>query len=400
MSKVLPFFLGLALVAAPAFSAELGTVTEEFNNHTVPVRVSGSTPELNGLSQRAFAAHGRYRADAVSYAYDIRFSQVSANSVRVDIARGLSHGADSGGGAVSEIVTGTTLRNALLRAADVAVEKTNGQGLRGFFTARLAFVCGQGSHKEVYTSDLFFGEVRRFTGDGAIAMFPRWSPDGSRLLYTSWLHGSPDIYTINLATLQRSTFESFRGSNFSARFSPDGRRVAMILTGSGSSEIWVSDAEGHGLLRLTNNDLVKSSPCWSPDGSRIVYGAGETNPQLYVMAASRGAGSRRLAGGFSGYCSEPDWNRVKPDKIAFTSRIGGNFQIAVVDLSTGAAAVVSKAAFDGMQPNWLPDGRHLVYTASNSQSSCLSILDTESGHSVRISPTSLGSAMQASVLAR
>jgi len=393
MAKVLPLFLGLALIASPAFSSELGDVTVVVDTHTIPVRVSGNTPELNALAQQAFGSHGRYRAEAVGYAYDIRFTAASASSVEVDIVK-------AGGSAASGVVSGTSLRNALLRAADLAVERTNGQGLRGFFTAKLAFVCGSGSRKEVYVSDLFGGEARRITSDGAIAMFPRWSPDGTRLLYTSWLHGAPDIYLINLSSYQRSTFESFRGSNFSARFSPDGRRVAMILTGSGNSEIFVSDSEGHSLVRLTNSETPKSSPCWSPDGSRIVYGAGETSPQLYVMAASRGAGSRRIAGGFSGWCSEPDWSRTNPNKIAFTSKQGGNFQIAVVDLSTGAPSVVSKAPFDGMQPNWLADGRHIVYTASDRSTSRLCILDTESGKSTAVSPRMLGSAMQASVLSR
>jgi TolB protein len=394
MSKVLSLILGLAAAAAPAGAVELGNVTVTVDTHTIPVRVSANTPELNTLAQLAFRSHGRYRLEATGYAYDFRFTLVAPDNVRVDIARGAAAAP-----AASATLPGTSDRNALLRAADYAVERTNGQGLRGYFASRLAFVAGRGGHKEVYVSDLFFGEVRRITGDGAVAMFPRWSPDGTRLLYTSYLHGSPDIYLINLANYTRTTFESFRGSNFSARYSPDGRQVAMILTGSGSSEIWVSDAQGHGLTRRTHSDTIKSSPCWSPDGGRIVFAAGEPSPQLYIMSAF-GGGLQRIAGGFSRFCGEPDWSRTNPNKIAFTAEPGGNFQIAVVDLGTGAADVVSQAPFDGMQPAWLPDARHLVYTASNATTSRLCILDTQSGKSTPISPAGFGPAMQASVLAR
>ena len=68
--------------------------------------------------------------------------------------------------------------------------------------------------------------------------------------------------------------------------------------------------------------------------------------------------------------------------------------------AAGKAEVVSKASFDGVEPSWLPDGRHLVYTARDRNSSVLSVLDTETGNSRRISVGSLGPVAQASVLAQ
>ena len=68
----------------------------------------------------------------------------------------------------------------------------------------------------------------------------------------------------------------------------------MVLTGSGGSRrYWTSDAYGHGLTRRTYSpNTAKSSPCWSPDGSRIVF-AQEPGPQLYVMSASGGGAATR-----------------------------------------------------------------------------------------------------------
>jgi TolB protein len=61
---------------------------------------------------------------------------------------------------------------------------------------------------------------------------------------------------------------------------------------------------------------------------------------------------------------------------------------------------VSKAPFDGVEPSWLPDGRHLVYTARTAYSNRIFILDTETGKSTPISPTSFGPTLQASVWSR
>jgi len=387
--------VALALASPLAAQLDIGRVEVTADNRTIPVRVSGTTQELNSLALQAFGSHGRYHVNPPSsFIYDIRFSPEGASQVRVDISRGY------GGDAVaSESASGSTLREALLSAADIAVAKTNGLGLRGYFSSRLAFIGERTGHTEIYTSDLFFGDVRQITHDHAIAMTPRWSPDGEKLIYTSFFRsGFPDIFQIDLGGYQRTTFVSFKGTNSGARYSPDGRQVAMVLSGEGEPEIYVSNAEGRGVSRRTHSDTTKASPCWSPDGSRIIF-AMQPGPQLYVMSSSGGT-PRRVTFDSSRYCAEPDWNRADPDKVAYTMRVGDNYQIGVLELSKEHGEQVSHAPFDGIEPSWLPDGRHLVYTARTGSTSRVCILDTETGKSFPVSPSSFGPAQQASVWSR
>jgi len=383
------FTLLASMAVTASAQRDIGSVEVVAEGRTLPVRVSADSPALNNLALQAFGSHGRYHLVAEGYQYDIRFSAAGPAQVKVDIAKGEQ--------TWSEVVPGTSQRNALLRAADAAVVQTNGLGLRGYFASKLVFIGERTGHKEVYTSDLFLGDVRQITRDGAIALKPRWSPDGEKIVYTSYYHsGFPDIFLMDLASYQRSTFESFRGTNDGARFSPDGRRVAMVLTGEGTSEIYVSDAEGREVARKTRFESDKASPCWSPDGRRIVF-VSSPGPQLYMMSAGGGP-LERITHGISSYCAEPDWSRGNPDRIAFTVRVGhDNYQIAVLSLSQGESKVVSHAPFDGLEPSWLPDGRHLVYTARTAYTSRLCILDTETGKSVPISPASFGPTLQADV---
>lgn len=394
MQTLFRFFVVLSLLATSAACGQgtrkLGEIRVEVDGNTIPVRVSANSADLQSLAQTAFNAHGRYRVVASGHAFDIKFTAQGANQVRVDVTRG-----SAATPVVGETVTGTSPRNALLRAADVAVAKTNGQNLRGFFTAKIAFVSQRGGKGDIYASDLFLGESMRLTQDNALVLTPRWAPDGSRLIYTSYYKtGAPDIYLLDPRTGRRETFASYRGTNMGARFSPNGQQVAMVLSGSGNSEIYTSNAQGRNAVQRTRSDSVKASPCWSPDGSQIVF-AMEPGPQLYVMSANGGA-PRRLSTGFT-YAAEPDWSRTDRNKIAFTARVGGGkYQIAVYDLATGKSQVVSKAPFDGLEPSWLADGRHLVYTASDKTSSVLCILDTETGKSTVIAPAS-SAAQKASV---
>jgi TolB protein len=390
MRKLSRILLLVALVAAPVFAQrKIGEVRVDVDANTIPVRITANSAELQTLANQAFDAHGRYKRVASGHSYDFKFTAVTPTQVRVDITRGAAATPVS-----SDVANGSTARHALLRAADIAVQKTNGMNQRGFFTARIAFVVQRSGRNEIYVSDLFLGEARRLSSEAAPVISPRWSPDGSRVIYTSYHRtGAPDIYLHDPVSGRKDTFASFRGTNSGARFSPNGQQVAMILTGEGTPEVYVSNAQGRNVVRKTRSELAKSSPCWSPDGSQIVF-AMEPGPQLHVIPAAGGP-TRRLSVGFN-YAAEPDWSRTSPNKIAFTARAGGSYQIAVYDIGAAKAKVVSKANFDGVEPSWLADGRHLVYTARDRSTSVLCILDTETGKSTRISPPD-SSAMQAGV---
>jgi TolB protein len=352
--------------------------------------VSADTAELNNLALVAFGAHGAYRLVASGYDYDVRFSLLGTAQVRVDVARA------DGQVVASESVSGTSTRNAFLRAADIAVTRTT--GLRGFFASRLAFISERTGHREVYTSDLFFGEAQQITHDRALAVSPRWSSDGHRILYTSYFQsGRPDVFELvnDDGGWRRETFASFQGTNGGAHFSPDGSQVAMVLSGEGNPDIYVSNAEGRSVSRRTRSRTAKASPCWSPDGGRLVF-TSEPGPQLYIMYASGGT-PQRLYTDISTYCAEPDWSRGDPNKLAFTIGVGRRFQVAVYDFSTRTSQQVSHAPYDAVGPCWLADGRHLVYTARTPGGSSIWILDTVSGRTRQISKSVLMPASEASV---
>jgi len=380
-------FLLLPVTAALA-QVHVGTVEITADRNATPIRVSGEPAELVNLARVAFDAHGAFRRVAEGEAYDFVFTQVGPAQVRVEILRGAGREP-----VLSREVSGTSARNALLRAADVAVEQVS--HLPGFFAGKLAFISDRGNGMEIMTSDLFGSEVVGWPGVSRQIVTPRWSPDGGRLIFTSYRNGFPDIYLLDLATRVPAVFVSVRGTNTGGRFSPEGSRVAMVLSGEGSSEIYVSNAQGKMISRLTRSSAVKAGPCWSPDGSRLVFTM-EPGPQLYVMAAAVGATAQRLPTNISKYCAEPDWCRWNPEEIAFTAAIGRGYQIAVYNFSTHTARQVSHAPLDAIEPCWLADGRHLIYTAREANRRSLWILDTESGKATRISPPSLGQCTSAS----
>jgi TolB protein len=393
LTSILVGALALAGLGSSTACAQrdLGTLEIPTEFKTTSILVTGSTAELNSLANQAFSAHGAFRRQPQGYAYTVDFALAGPNQVRVTVTRA------QGTPVVSQIVPGSSPRNALLRAADVAVRAMTNKP--GFFASKLAFIGERTGKPEVYTGDLFFGDVRQITKDKALALTPRWSPDGQRLLYTSFFRtGFPDIFQIDVGSLQRTAFVSFKGTNMGARFSPSGRNVAMVLTGEGNPEIYVGDGSGRQVTRKTRTSAVEAGPCFSPDGSQLVFTSDAAGgPQLYIMPAAGGT-ARRLPTRISGYCAEPDWSKAAPTKIAFTVRSGKGFQIAVHDLATGVAKVVSKQPGDAIEPSWMADGRHLVFSSRTAGASTIWLLDTESGKAVKLSADGGGKVSQASVL--
>ena len=382
---------GFAARAQAQSARNLGDVVIDAYLKNTPILVTGSTAELNTLANQAFGAHGAFRRQPQGYAYKVNFAPAGPNQVQVTVTRA------QGTQALNQVVGGNSTRNALFRAADLAVKAMTGKP--GFFASKLAFIGERSGKPEVFVGDLFMGEVKQITSDKSLAMTPRWSPDGGRIIYTSYFRtGYPDIFVMDLGSLQRNVFLSLKGTNSGARFSPNGQNVAMVLSGEGNPEIYVGNANGRQITRKTRTSAVEASPSFSPDGSQLVFTSDAAGgPQLYVMPAAGGA-PRRLPTRLSGYCAEPDWSKADPGKIAFTARIGRGFQIAVYDMKGGLAKQVSKQSADAVEPSWLADGRHIVFTNRVAGASSLWILDTENGKATQLSTAAAGKFSQASVL--
>jgi TolB protein len=394
MQKTFPVLLAFAALALTAITAraqrDFGEVVTQSDVQSVALTVTSSSTELQNLARIAFGVHGHYRVVASGGAFGVNFAPAGANQVTVTVTRG-------GSTIHSETVSGTSLRNALLRAADVAVAKTS--NLRGFFAGRLAFIAERGGQQTIMTGDLFFGEVQSYPVQGKQIVGPRWSPTGDRILFTSYRTGFPDIYSLETRTGQLTTLVSLKGTNSGGRLSPDGTRLAMVLSGEGNPEIYVGTAQGRQIRRLTNNQSVEASPAWSPDGTRLVFTSDAAGgPQLHVMSAAGGT-MQRLATNISRYCAEPDWSQTDANKIVFTAGVNRGYQIAVYDMAARSAKIVSKAPMDAIEPVWMADARHVVCTFRSANNRALYLLDTETGKATRLSPTALGNAWNASYLA-
>jgi TolB protein len=141
-------------------------------------------------------------------------------------------------------------------------------------------------------------------------------------------------------------------------------RIAFVLQGRGSKEIYVVDSDGENVQRLTNDGSIALSPTWSPDGARIAYTSyrGGT-PRLYERNVRTGAD--RVISDRQGINITPAY---APDgrTIAFATTAGGNTELATYNVERGCCLQQHSQGrrFDSLSPHYSPDGRQFVFVSN------------------------------------
>ena len=269
---------------------------------------------------------------------------------------------------LSRSYTGASLRRQAHTFADDIVQAITGK--KGIAQTKIAFkVEAAGGNGEIYVADFDGHNAQSITHDDAIVAAPAWVPGRLAIYYTSYKRGNPDIFFHNLGNGQRHVVAGYSGLNTSAAVSPDGTKVAMILSRSGSPDVWVGNADGSNLKQLTSTPEDESSPCWSPDGQWICFATKIAERRVLAKVPAGGGAVQRIPTPGAPNPTEPDWS---PDGkwIAFTSQAGG-FDICVVPAGGGAPTVLVA----GEDPSWSPNSRTLIFTRRVSGRYVLSVLD-------------------------
>ena len=190
---------------------------------------------------------------------------------------------------------------------------------------------------------------------------PVWSPDSTRIAFVSWRSGTQQIFVMNAdGTNQTNITNTAAGQNAEAAWSPDGSRIVFISTRNGQAEVFAMNPDGSGLARLTNTSN-SNFPAFSPDGQRIAFVtsvAGQT--EVFSMNPD-GSDKRNLSNYAAGPDDNFDW-RPRPNtpagaSVTFTSggitlnfanvTQAGNTTVTPIDPATAGTLPGGYALFGG-----------------------------------------------------
>ena len=195
--------------------------------------------------------------------------------------------------------------------------------------------------------------------------------------------GRTKIYTIDLATGRVTALTSSGDWNDEQpRWSPDGRRIAFKSDRGGSFNLYLMDADGSNVVRLTEHGAVDHDPTWLPDGESLVFTSdrdrGVGRWDLYrLWIADRSV--ERLTNYFSGYAFMPS---VAPDGnwiafVASTFPFDGGWanQVHVLELATRMTWPFDMTG-PGCWPNWSPDGQSIAHVLLATEPSTIQIVSS------------------------
>jgi Tol biopolymer transport system component len=227
---------------------------------------------------------------------------------------------------------------------------------------RIVFTSFRPASQELYLFDSPGKAPRRLTNEHALNYNPVFSPDGRWVVFCSERRGNPDLYALDLQHPgpPRLLTDSAAMEDAPA-FSPDGRQLAFVSTRDGNADIFVMPFHPDGTdasnptVNLTRHKGGDFHPAFSTDGKLIAFSSdrdGYRASEIYVMNAD-GSNVRRVTHA-SGWNGSPAWSRDGSWIYFYAKREGDSGIYHIRPDGSGEKRIVSGPA---LSPAVAPDGR-------------------------------------------
>jgi TolB protein len=222
--------------------------------------------------------------------------------------------------------------------------------------------------QEIYIADYDGANPIKVTNTRTLNITPTWSPDNQAIAYTSYRPSGgmgtfQDIVLSYISTGERRMPANGdpKKQNYLPIWSPDGSKIAFTTNRDGNPEIYVMNKDGSGARRMTNSPAIDVSPTWSPTGGQLAWVSDRTGTaRIYIMNAD-GTGQRPL---INEECYRPTWSSQPFNEIAYAAKSGPGYDIKVYSFSTGDSRRITDGIGSNESPAFSPNGRHIAFTST------------------------------------
>lgn len=184
------------------------------------------------------------------------------------------------------------------------------------------------------------------------------------IVFSSDRDGSLNIYVMNADGRRVRRLTDSSAQDIDPVWSPDRRRIAFVSNRDGNFSIYIMNANGDNAHRITPDDSnYYAAPAWSPDGRYLALVSDRTG-NLEIHTIGINGNNLQALTNDPDEDNEPHWS---PDgsRIAFSSYRSGFGEIYVMNITGGSPQqLTSGSGADNLSPVWSPDGRQIAFVAN------------------------------------
>jgi serine/threonine protein kinase/Tol biopolymer transport system component len=239
--------------------------------------------------------------------------------------------------------------------------------------AQIAFASSRSGAMEIWLMNVDGTGLRQITDIPEGACQPRWSPDGSQIVFISpcvrhlITYPGASLFIVNADGSGLVPLPNAPGGDYDPSWSPDGNEIAFTsLRKSGVPGIFILNLADYAIKSLVEDETrAISQPAWSPNGSELAYV--NSDNRIWVMDVN-GDNRRGLAIGGGDYVINspawsPDGSVVIYTRTVISDTTGATVLMAVPYTETGAMPVEVPNSQLVADANYSFDGFWLLFTS-------------------------------------
>ncbi len=258
-------------------------------------------------------------------------------------------------------------------------------------SSKIVFTSNRDGNAEIYSMNADGSGLSRLTiNDFNDDDHPRWSPDGTKILFQSDRDnpetGDADVYVMNANGTGQTRLTYDAADDSAAVWSPDGSKIVFQSVRNGQYyQVYVMNADGTNQVNTSGGIAGDYQPSWSPDGAKIAFASERDHagrPSVYVMNANGSNQTRLTFTGEPFRDEQPAWSR-DASRIAFVStrdsvietwqetddeggilnrsRVRTNKEVYKMNADGSNQLRLTNTLENDDSPSWSPDGTQIIF---------------------------------------
>jgi YD repeat-containing protein len=303
-------------------------------------------------------------------------------------------GAELHGSVRSDVPTSRFGESFLTESSELFVPATPQSG-----STKIVFATNRDGSMQIYVMNADGSGVTRLTYSGANDDYPRWSPNGTKILFQSDRDhpdtGYMDIYVMNSDVSGVTRLTTDANDDSMASWSGDGSKIVFQSMRNGVNyQVYSMNADGSNQVNLTNSSSSDGEPSWSSDGTKIAFASDRDHAgydSVYVMNSNGTNQHAITSSGATIDDTQPVWSK-DGSKIAFVStrdsktetwqetdddgnhitksKLHINKEVYLMNADgSGQTRLTNNLANDDA-PSWSPDGSKIVFRSDRERDCC------------------------------